>query len=65
MGELDKKLKSNPNDIPASLTMAKIYTAQGFNGKAANLFRKILTLNPNDKEAKRMLAQLEKRSTEF
>ena len=65
MGELDKKLKSNPNDIPASLTMAKIYTAQGFNGKAANLFRKILSINPNDQEAKRMLAQLEKRSSEF
>jgi Tfp pilus assembly protein PilF len=65
MGELDKKLKSNPNDIPSSLTMAKIYTAQGFNGKAANLFRKILSINPNDQEAKRMLAQLEKGSSEF
>jgi tetratricopeptide (TPR) repeat protein len=65
LSELDKKLKSNPNDLQSSLTLAKIYTAQGFNGKAANLFRKILSINPNDQEAKRMLAQLEKRSTDF
>ena len=59
--ELDDKLKSNPNELQANLTMAKIYYAQGFNGKAANLFRKILSINPNEQEAKRMLAQLEKR----
>jgi len=65
LDELDKKLKANPNDIQSNLMLAKIYAAQGFNGKAANLFRKILSINPNDSEAKRMLAQLEKRTGEF
>jgi Tfp pilus assembly protein PilF len=59
--ELDDTLKSDPNDLQANLTTAKIYYAQGFHGKAANLFRKILSINPNEKEAKKMLAQLEKR----
>lgn len=59
--ELDDKLKANPNELQANLTMAKIYYAQGFHGKAANLFRKILSINPNEQEAKKMLAQMEKR----
>jgi len=59
--ELDDKLKANPNDVQANLTMAKIFYAQGFHGKAANLFRKILSINPNEQEAKKMLAQLERR----
>jgi tetratricopeptide (TPR) repeat protein len=59
--ELDETLKSNPNDLSANLTLAKIYYAQGFHGKAANVFRKVLTINPNEPEAKKMLAQMERR----
>jgi tetratricopeptide (TPR) repeat protein len=59
--ELDDKLKNNPNDLTSNQTMAKIYLAQGFNGKAANIYRKILKAHPNDSEAKKMLAKLEKR----
>jgi tetratricopeptide (TPR) repeat protein len=59
--ELDQKLKSNPDDLTSNQTMAKIYFAQGFNGKAANIYRKILKIRPDDSEAKAMLAKLEKR----
>jgi tetratricopeptide (TPR) repeat protein len=59
--ELDEKLKNNPDDITSNQTMAKIYFAQGYYGKAANIYRKILKIRPNDSEAKEMLAKLEKR----
>jgi len=59
--ELDEKLKDNPEDLTSNLTMAKIYDAQGFYGKAANILRKILKIRPNDSEAKKMLAKLEKK----
>jgi tetratricopeptide (TPR) repeat protein len=58
--ELNEKLKSDPNDLTSNQTMAKIYFAQGFYGKAANIYRKILKIRPNDSEAKKMLAKLEK-----
>jgi cytochrome c-type biogenesis protein CcmH/NrfG len=58
--EIDQSLKTNPNDVRANTTLAKIYYAQGYYGKAANVYRKILTINPNDQEARRMLAKLEK-----
>ena len=57
--ELDEKIKNDPEDLPANQTMAKIYYAQGFNGKAANIYRKILSFSPNNNEAKEMLAKLE------
>jgi tetratricopeptide (TPR) repeat protein len=59
--ELDVNLKNNPDDLTSNQMMAKIYFAQGFYGKAANVYRKILKIRPNDSEAKKMLAKLEKR----
>jgi tetratricopeptide (TPR) repeat protein len=59
--ELDVKLKSDPEDLTSNQTMAKIYFAQGYYGKAANIYRKILKIRPNDSEAKKMLAKLEKK----
>ncbi len=61
LGDLDSVLKDKPNDLAANLSLAKIYYAQGFHGKAANVFRKVLSINPNEPEAKKMLAQLERR----
>jgi len=61
LSDLDKTLKDRPDDLTANLTLAKIYYAQGYHGKAANVFRKVLTINPNEPEAKKMLAQLERR----
>jgi tetratricopeptide (TPR) repeat protein len=58
--EIDQNLKNNPNDVNSNTTLAKIYYAQGYYGKAANVYRKILTINPNDQEARKMLAKLEK-----
>jgi len=60
LGELEGKLDNNPDDLPANQMMAKIFYAQGFYGKAANIYRKILKISPNDSEAKSMLAKLEK-----
>ncbi len=59
--ELADKLKNNPNDLKSNQTLAKIYYAQGYYGKSANLYRKILTINPRHAEAKKMLAKLEKK----
>jgi len=58
--DLEGKLESNPDDLPANQLIAKIFYAQGFYGKAANIYRKILKISPNDSEAKSMLAKLEK-----
>ncbi|TFH00262.1 MAG: tetratricopeptide repeat protein [Calditrichales bacterium] len=58
--ELDEKLSNNPNNLEANQTMARIFFAQGYFGKAANIYRKILTISPNDNEAKKMLAKLDK-----
>ncbi len=58
--EMNQKIEDNPNDLQANQMMAKIFYAQGFHGKAANIYRKILKISPNDAEAKSMLAKLEK-----
>jgi tetratricopeptide (TPR) repeat protein len=58
--ELEQKLDTNPDDLPANQMMGKIFYAQGFYGKAANVYRKILKISPNNSEAKSMLAKLEK-----
>ena len=59
LAEIGETLEENPNDLKSNQTLAKIYYAQGYYGKAANIFRKILSINPRNKEAKRMLAKLE------
>lgn len=56
--ELENKLQRNPNDPRNNLVLAKIFKAQGHNGKAANLLRKILTFSPSNREAKNLLAKL-------
>jgi len=58
--ELDTKIKRNPNDSKSNLVLAKVFRAQGFNGKAANILRSILNRNPRDSEAKTLLARIEK-----
>jgi Tfp pilus assembly protein PilF len=58
-GELDEKLKLNPNDPKNNLIMAKIFKAQGNYGKAANLLRRVLTQSPNNQEAKSLLASIQ------
>jgi tetratricopeptide (TPR) repeat protein len=58
--ELNENLDKNPNDLSSNQTMAKIFYAQGYHGKAANVYRNILKISPNDHEAKSMLAKLEK-----
>lgn len=58
--ELDTKIKRNPNDAKSNFILAKVFRAQGFNGKAANILRSILNRNPRNKEAKTLLARIEK-----
>lgn len=61
LGELETKVKSNPNDAKSNLVLAKVFRAQGFNGKAANILRSILDRNPRNEEAKSLLARIEKK----
>lgn len=62
MNELETKIKRNPNDSKSNLVLAKVFRAQGFNGKAANILRSILSRNPRDKDAQTLLARIEKGS---
>ncbi len=58
--DLDTKIKRNPNDARSNLVLAKVFRAQGFNGKAANILRSILNKSPRNREAKSLLAKIEK-----
>ncbi len=61
LAELEQKVKRNPNDAKSNLVLAKVFRAQGFNGKAANILRSILNRNPRNAEAKSLLARIEKK----
>jgi len=56
--ELEREVQLDPNNIPSILSLANILYAQGFRGKAAGLYRKVLALQPEEKTAKEMLAQM-------
>ena len=58
--DLDEKIKENPNDAKTNLVLAKLFRAQGYIAKAANVLRSILTKNPQNKEAKTLLESIEK-----
>ena len=60
MGDLNKRLKRNPHDIKANMTLAKVFMAQGLNGKAANLLRNVLSRQASNSEAKKLLSQIQK-----
>lgn len=57
--EVNDKLELNPNDPRNNLVLAKVFQAQGHFGKSANLLRKVLKINPGNREAKQLLARLE------
>ena len=56
--ELETEVRSDPHNIDSSLSLASIYHVQGFNGKAATLYRRVLSLYPEHKKAKTMLARI-------
>ena len=58
VNELQTEIKVNPYDVDSSLSLANIYHAQGNDNRAATLYRKVLSLNPEHKEAKLMLARI-------
>ncbi|RMH62585.1 MAG: tetratricopeptide repeat protein [Calditrichaeota bacterium] len=60
LSELNAKIKRNPNDVRSNIVLAKVFKAQGYNGKAANILRKVLSRQPNNREAKSILAAIEK-----
>jgi tetratricopeptide (TPR) repeat protein len=57
-GELEAQLKADPHDVEANLSLARIYYAQGFYGRAANLSRRVLSVSPDNENAKKILAQV-------
>ena len=61
MDDLNARLKRNPNDVRSNIVLAKVFKAQGYNGKAANILRKVLNRQPNNREAKSILAAIEQR----
>ncbi len=58
--ELEERLRENPNDAEANITLAKVFMAQGNYGKAANLARRVLAFYPNNKEAQKLLEHIDK-----
>ncbi len=58
--EVEDKLAKQPNDVKANLTLAKLFEAQGNYGKAANLARRVLAFNPQNKEAKEILKAIDR-----
>ncbi len=56
--DLEQEVRIDPNNISSSLSLANILYAQGFRGKAAALYRKVLSLQPEQKTAKSMLAKM-------
>ena len=56
---MEEKLAKQPNDEKANITLAKLFEAQGNYGKAANLARRVLAFNPQNKEAKELLKAID------
>ncbi len=57
--ELEQEVRTDPGNISSSLSLANILYAQGMRSQAAGLYRKILSLQPEEKTAKNMLAKME------
>lgn len=58
MDDLNRRLKSNPDDIEANLTMSKVQIEQGNYSGAKNILEKVLRLQPGNSEARVLLASL-------
>jgi cytochrome c-type biogenesis protein CcmH/NrfG len=56
--ELETEVRADPHNVDSSLSLANIYHAQGYNGKAAVIYRRVLSLYPKHKKAKTMLARI-------
>ena len=56
--ELEAEVRADPHNVDSSLSLASIYHAQGFNGKAATLYRRVLSIYPQHNKAKVMLARI-------
>jgi superkiller protein 3 len=58
--ETEKNLQQNPDSPRENLVLARLFQEKGEYGKAANLARKVLSLNPNNRTAKDILKNIEK-----
>jgi len=58
VSDLEEEVRNDPHNIASSLSLANIYFAQGYRGKAANLCRKVLSFRPEQETAKQMLARI-------
>jgi tetratricopeptide (TPR) repeat protein len=57
--ELEQDIQIDPDNISIHLSLAKLLYVQGFNNEAAAHYRRVLILQPDEKTAKDMLAQME------
>ncbi|MCB9057730.1 MAG: tetratricopeptide repeat protein [Calditrichae bacterium] len=58
MDDLNRRLKSNPDDVEANITMAKVQIEQGNYSGAKNFLEKVLRLQPGNSEARSLSASL-------
>jgi len=58
--ESENNLRRNPDNPKDNLVLARLFQEKGEYGKAANLARKVLSISPDNKTAKKILAQIQK-----
>ena len=59
-GETERNLQRDPDNPRENLVLARLFQEKGEYGKAANLARKVLSITPNNRTAKKILAQIQK-----
>ena len=58
--EIEEELRREPNHPRNNLVLARLFSAQGQYGKAANLARKVLAVSPNNNQAKDLLKKIQR-----
>ncbi len=58
--ETEQNLQRDPDNPKENLVLARLFQEKGEYGKAANLARKVLSITPNNRTAKEILAAIQK-----
>jgi cytochrome c-type biogenesis protein CcmH len=56
VAKLEQRLRANPNDLEGQLMLARSYATLGKGAEAAQIWAKVLALEPNNREARSSLA---------
>ncbi|MEE8218394.1 MAG: DUF4388 domain-containing protein [Vicinamibacteria bacterium] len=63
-GTLETAIRENPKATAAYSLLANLYRQQGLKARASSMYRKVLDLKPDDKEAAEALAELDAKKEE-